>query len=297
MTAVIGLLLMSGGLLAYDIELDSGLKMDYIGEHPSTCDKVADNGYVVDLHYIGYLETGEQFDSTYDRQQPAKFLMGANQVIKGWEEGVMGMCVGEKRRLVIPPELGFGDQGVGTIPGGATLTYDVELVDSNLPPPPPPQVNVFKMMDANADGGITREELSNYLIKEAQAMPAEDETAKQILGGPPYLQNRVEEIFSHEDVDKDNFISHAEFQGPKTDPKPPNVFKMMDANGDQVISKEELTDYLKKQAEMVPGEEGKKIMEGQLYLNHVEEIFTNEDDDKDGYISFTEFRGPKHDEL
>lgn len=287
-------LVMVGVALAHDIESETGLKMDYLG-NPDTCDKVAVQGHVLDLHYVGYLESGDQFDSTYDRQQPVRFLMGAGQVIKGWEEGVMGMCVGEKRRLIVPPSLGYGDQGYGSVPAGATVTFDVELVDANEPPKP---VNVFKQMDANGDYWITRDELTTYLQTQAAATP-DDEHSKKILEGAPYLQNTVNQIFDAEDADKDGYISHEEFKGPKHDepPKPPNVFREMDANADQSISKDELTAYLKSQAEAVGGEEAQKILQEQLYLTHAEEIFTAEDADKDGFISHAEFKGPKHDEL
>jgi len=306
------LVVVVGAVMGFDIEMDSGLKMDYILD-PVTCDKSAIEGNVLDLHYIGYLESGEQFDSSYDRQQPMKFILGAGQVIKGWEEGVLGMCVTEKRRLVIPPSLAYGDQGFGTtIPAGATLTFDVELMDSVEPPKP---VNVFKQIDTNFDQAISKDEMTTFLKQEAETMQQAGgevgQEGQKILDGQLYL-NRVEEIFSHEDLDKDGFVSHAEFQGPKHDdhvvqnvqpPKPPNVFRQMDANFDQAISKDELTNYLKQQAESMHqaggqmGEEGKKILEGQLYLNRVEEIFSHEDVDKDGFIAHAEFQGPKHDEL
>ena len=82
-------------------------------------------------------------------------------MIKGWEEGILGMCVGEKRQLIVPPELGYGDQGAGDIiPGGATLYFDVELLDTEDGPVP---VNVFKQIDLNEDSMLSREELSGYL--------------------------------------------------------------------------------------------------------------------------------------
>merc|ERR1712038_1502225 len=107
---------------------ESGLKVELISK-PDTCDKVARNGDMLSMHYVGTLESGAKFDSSYDRSEPFKFQIGVGQVIKGWEEGVLGMCIGEKRRLVVPPELGYGAQGAGDIiPGGATLFFDVELV-------------------------------------------------------------------------------------------------------------------------------------------------------------------------
>ncbi len=90
---------------------------------------------------------------------PPPYLLA--QVIKGWEEGVLGMCVGEKRQLVVPPELGYGDQGAGdVIPGGATLVFDIELLDVEEGPTP---VNVFRQIDADDDNQLSREELSSYL--------------------------------------------------------------------------------------------------------------------------------------
>lgn len=70
-----------------------------------------------------------RFDSSYDRKTPLSFPVGHGYVIEGWEKGVLGMCVGEQRKLVIPPELGYGDRGAGdVIPPGATLYFDLELV-------------------------------------------------------------------------------------------------------------------------------------------------------------------------
>lgn len=81
------------------------------------------------MHYKGTLEDGTEFDSSYGRGQPLTFTLGSAQVIKGWDQGLMGMCEGEKRKLVIPPELGYGSSGAPPkIPGDATLIFEVELV-------------------------------------------------------------------------------------------------------------------------------------------------------------------------
>ena len=90
----------------------------------------AKTGDTVVVNYVGTLENGTKFDSSIDRGETFSFTLGENRVIQGWELGVLGMKIGEKRKLTIPPELGYGDQAVGNIiPANSTLIFEVELIE------------------------------------------------------------------------------------------------------------------------------------------------------------------------
>lgn len=89
---------------------------------------VAKTGDIVTIHYTGTLENGTKFDSSLDRGQPFEFTLGVGQVIKGFDNGILGMKTGEKKRIVISPEDGYGAAAVGSIPPNSTLIFDVELL-------------------------------------------------------------------------------------------------------------------------------------------------------------------------
>ena len=88
----------------------------------------AATGDTLTVHYVGRLQNGSQFESSYDLNRPYTFRVGAGQVIAGWDQGIPGMKVGGKRRLTIPPSLAYGNQQVGSIPPNSTLVFDVELL-------------------------------------------------------------------------------------------------------------------------------------------------------------------------
>jgi len=89
------------------------------------------NNDTISIHYKGTLEDGTKFDSSYDRGEPFQTQIGVGQVIKGWDLGVIGMKVGGKRILTIPPDLGYGSQQTGNIPPNSTLIFEVELISIN----------------------------------------------------------------------------------------------------------------------------------------------------------------------
>ncbi|XP_045179257.1 uncharacterized protein LOC123538911 [Mercenaria mercenaria] len=187
---------------------DGELKVEVV-HAVEKCDRKTKKHDLVTMHYAGFLENGTQFDSSLERNQPFQFQLGIGQVIKGWEDGLLDMCPGEKRKLTIPPNLAYGDKGAGdAIPAGATLVFEVELVHTADGPVPP---NVFKQIDKDEDGVLTHDEVSDYLIAQAQehGQPTDKDSQEH--------KEMVQTIFDHEDKDKDGVISHNEFSGPKHD--------------------------------------------------------------------------------
>ncbi|TKA83276.1 hypothetical protein B0A55_00799 [Friedmanniomyces simplex] len=108
--------------------LPSGLQIEYTA--PVSCSRPSKSGDSISVNYRGTLQsTGEVFDESYKRGVPFVFKLGAGQVIAGWDQGLVDMCPGEGRKLIIPPELAYGDRGVGPIGPGATLVFETEMVE------------------------------------------------------------------------------------------------------------------------------------------------------------------------
>lgn len=126
----------AGGVIPPNAELVFEVELLGIQENNVQIDEVeagtgpeAQEGDVVQVHYTGRLTNGTQFDSSIDRGEPIEFQLGMGQVIAGWDLGILGMKVGAKRKLTIPPALGYGKRGYpGVIPPNATLVFDVQLV-------------------------------------------------------------------------------------------------------------------------------------------------------------------------
>ncbi|KAL9954249.1 hypothetical protein ACROYT_G041761 [Oculina patagonica] len=125
---VFAVLTLSSLVLAADKKDTKKLQIG-VKKRVADCKTRSKSGDTLHMHYTGTLDDGTQFDSSIPRKEPFVFTLGVGQVIKGWDQGLLNMCEGEKRKLVIPSDLGYGQRGAPPkIPGGATLTFEVELL-------------------------------------------------------------------------------------------------------------------------------------------------------------------------
>lgn len=190
-------------------EVKPDIKIEIITMPPKDCTRKSRRLDVLGMKYTGYLENGTKFESTYDHGHEFSFQLGIGQVIQGWEKGLVDMCVGEKRKLTVPPHMAYGTIGAGDrIPPNSTLIFECELVKIDDGPKP---ANVFKEIDTDGNGELSVDEVSAFLVKTSaeagEHITAESEEHKKVILS----------IFEHEDKNKDGVISMAEFSGPKHD--------------------------------------------------------------------------------
>ncbi|XP_072034552.1 peptidyl-prolyl cis-trans isomerase FKBP14-like isoform X2 [Amphiura filiformis] len=179
-----------------------------IFKNAEECDRKSEDGDVLVVKYQAIMPvSGVEFDNSANRKRPFHFTLGEGRVMKAWEIGLKGMCIGEQRGLTIPPgPLQKGDQGSGAmIPhDDEILTYAFELLAIRDSPPP---INMFKEMDADGDNAIQKEEMLAYLKNEGLGGLKDEETVDDV----------IDNIFEGQDQDGDQTISHEEFGGPKHD--------------------------------------------------------------------------------
>ncbi|XP_006006756.1 peptidyl-prolyl cis-trans isomerase FKBP14 [Latimeria chalumnae] len=170
---------------------------------PFICHRKTKYGDMMLVHYEGFLEkNGSMFHSSYKdhNRLPVWFTLGLKEVIKGWDLGLQKMCVGEKRKLTIPPSLAYGKEGKGKIPPESTLIFHVELLEIRNGPR---SHESFQEMDLNDDWKLSKQEVKEYLRKEFERHGAPTNDSHHAA--------MVEDIFQKEDEDNDGFISAREF--------------------------------------------------------------------------------------
>ncbi|XP_061432718.1 LOW QUALITY PROTEIN: peptidyl-prolyl cis-trans isomerase FKBP14-like [Lethenteron reissneri] len=172
-----------------------------VTHRPFLCHRKSKRGDLVALSYRGFLENGTRFHSTdeHNNGHPVWVTLGVGEVIRGWDRGLVGMCVGEKRRLTVPPTLAYGKEGKGEGPPDATLIFDMELHEIRNGPR---SHESFQEMDLDDDWKLSRIEVEEYLRKEF---------SKSGVNHNESYQGLVEDIFTKEDEDEDGFISAREF--------------------------------------------------------------------------------------
>jgi len=129
------------------------------------CERKSKKGDKISVHYRGTLQDGgKQFDASYDRGSPLSFVVGNGQVIKGWDDNLLDMCIGEKRTLTIPPEFGYGDRAMGPIPAKSTLIFETELM--GIDGVKAPEKVVEKVAEKAADSASSVEEKATQGVKD-----------------------------------------------------------------------------------------------------------------------------------
>ncbi|XP_013864200.1 peptidyl-prolyl cis-trans isomerase FKBP14 [Austrofundulus limnaeus] len=170
---------------------------------PFLCSRKTKYGDMVLVHYEGFLESnGTMFHSSRKQgdKNPVWFTLGLKEVLKGWDKGLQNMCAGERRKLTIPPSLGYGKEGQGNIPPSSTLIFDIELLEIRNGPR---SHESFRDMDLNDDWKLSRQEVKEFLKKEFEKHGySPNDTEHEVM---------IDDIFKNEDEDKDGFISAREF--------------------------------------------------------------------------------------
>ncbi|XP_071384493.1 peptidyl-prolyl cis-trans isomerase FKBP7 [Centroberyx affinis] len=170
---------------------------------PRECERKSKRGDLMNVHYDGFLaKDGSQFYcSRSDKAgHPQWFVLGVGQVIKGLDLGMVDMCPGEKRKITVPPELGFGEKGKDPVPPNATLIFEVELYSVSRGPR---SMEAFKEIDLDKDRSLTKAEVKEYLKLEYEKGGAPRDE--------PFYEKILTDIFQKSDHNKDGLITTKEY--------------------------------------------------------------------------------------
>ncbi|GAB1600536.1 FK506-binding protein 2 [Argonauta hians] len=165
------------------------------------CDRKVKRGDLLKVKYKGTLLDGTVFDDTEKHGKHFQFQIDGGTMIKGWQIGLKGACLGEIRKLTIPPKYGFGEYGnPGGVPGNAVLIFNIEIVSIEDGPEIP---DTFSAIDADRDKKLSKDEVRIFFYQQDLE-----------FGSTNHLES-TDLMFKYEDTDKDGYISHFEYNGPK----------------------------------------------------------------------------------
>ncbi|APA07408.1 hypothetical protein sscle_02g021780 [Sclerotinia sclerotiorum 1980 UF-70] len=161
--STISILALASSVLAAEVKIDVTKAVE--------CERKTQKGDKIHVHYRGNLEengkVGKEFDASYNRGQPLSFVVGKGSVIKGWDDNLLDMCIGEKRVLTIPPEFGYGDRAMGPIPAKSTLIFETELMGIEGVPKPETIIEKTSSSDAADTATDSASSLSDKATEKA----------------------------------------------------------------------------------------------------------------------------------
>uniref|UniRef100_A0A8C3KDH4 peptidylprolyl isomerase n=1 Tax=Calidris pygmaea TaxID=425635 RepID=A0A8C3KDH4_9CHAR len=277
---------------------------------PESCERRSQTGDFLRYHYNGTLLDGTLFDSSYSRNHTYDTYVGKGYVIAGMDEGLLGVCTGEKRRIIIPPHLGYGEEGRGKIPGSAVLVFDIHVIDFHNP-----SDSVSITVNYKPSNCTVLSKKGDYLKYHYNASLLDDLQHNMCVGErrtvviPPHLgygEDGVEGevpgsavlVFDIELLELVSglpegymFVWNGEVS--------PNLFEEIDQNHDGEVLLEEFSEYIQAQVDSGKG----KLAPGFDFEKIVKNMFTNQDRDGNGKVTAEEFKlkdqeaKEEHDEL
>jgi len=168
--STVSLLALASSVLAAEVKVEITRAVE--------CERKSQKGDKIHVHYRGNLEedgkVGKEFDASYNRGQPLSFVVGKGSVIKGWDDNLIDMCIGEKRVLTIPPEFGYGDRAMGPIPAKSTLIFETELM--GIEGVPTPETIIEKTSSSSSDAADTATDSASSLSDKATEKATEAAT-------------------------------------------------------------------------------------------------------------------------
>ncbi|ESZ94042.1 peptidylprolyl isomerase [Sclerotinia borealis F-4128] len=177
--STISLIALASSVLAAEVKIEIVKAVE--------CERKTQKGDKIHVHYRGNLEedgkVGKEFDASYNRGSPLSFVVGKGSVIKGWDDNLLDMCIGEKRLLTIPPAFGYGDRAMGPIPAKSTLIFETELM--GIEGVPKPETIIEKTSSSSSDAADTATDSASSLVDKATEKATEAATGgvKSVISG------------------------------------------------------------------------------------------------------------------